>query len=43
MTPALMKRSKIMTAGKRIVNYSNSGYYQVVSADVGGKLQKSER
>ena len=37
MTPALMKRSKIMTAGKRIVNYSNSGYYQVVSADVGGK------
>ena len=37
MTPALMKRSKIMTAGKRVVNYSNSGYYQVVSADVGGK------
>ena len=37
MTPALDKRSKIMTAGKRIVNYSNSGYYQVVSADVGGK------
>ena len=37
MTPALLKRSKIMTASKRIVNYSNSGYYQVVSADVGGK------
>ena len=37
MTPALMKRSKVMTAGKRVVNYSNSGYYQVVSADVGGK------
>lgn len=37
MTPALKKRSKIMTAGKRVVNYSNSGYYQVVSADVGGK------
>ena len=37
MTPALNRRSKIMTAGKRVVNYSNSGYYQVVSADVGGK------
>ena len=37
MTPALKKRSKILAAGKRIVNYSNSGYYQVVSADVGGK------
>ena len=37
MTPALEKRSKVMTAGKRVVNYSNSGYYQVVSADVGGK------
>lgn len=37
MTPALMKRSKVMGATKRIVNYSNAGYYQVVSADVGGK------
>lgn len=37
MTPALMKRSKIMAATKRIVNYSNAGYYQVVSAEVGGK------
>ena len=37
MTPALQKRSKIMTATKRIVNYSNAGYYQVVSAEVGGK------
>ena len=37
MTPALNKRSKILAAGKRVVNYSNSGYYQVVSADVGGK------
>lgn len=37
MTPALQKRSKIMTAGKRVVNYGNAGYYQVVSADVGGK------
>jgi phage terminase large subunit-like protein len=26
-----------MTATKRVVNYSNAGYYQVVSADVGGK------
>jgi len=37
LTPGLEKRSKIMGATKRIVNYSNSGYYQVVSADVGGK------
>lgn len=37
ITPALNKRSKILAAGKRVVNYSNSGYYQVVSADVGGK------
>lgn len=37
MTPALKKRSKIMAATKRIVNYSNAGYYQVVSAEVGGK------
>ena len=37
MTPALLKRSKVMAATKRIVNYSNAGYYQVVSADVGGK------
>ena len=37
MTPALVKRSKIMAAGKRIVNYSNGGYYQVLSAEVGTK------
>ena len=37
MTPALVKRSKIMAAGKRIVNYSNAGYYQVLSAEVGTK------
>jgi len=37
MSPALSKRSKIMAAGKRIVNYDNAGYYQVLSADVGGK------
>ena len=29
LTPALLKRSKIMGATKRIVNYSNAGIYQV--------------
>ena len=33
MSPALMKRSKIMAAGKRLVNYSNAGFYQVLSAE----------
>lgn len=37
MTPALIKRSKVMSAGKRIVNYSNQGFYQVLSAEVGTK------
>ena len=37
MSPALLKRSKLMMATKRIVNYGNSGYYQVLSAEVGGK------
>ena len=37
MSPALLKRSKLMTATKRIANYGNSGYYQVLSAEVGGK------
>lgn len=37
MSPALLKRSKIMAATKRIVNYSNAGIYQVLSADVGNK------
>ena len=37
MSPALMKRSKLMAATKRIVNYDNAGYYQVLSAEVGGK------
>ena len=37
MSPALLKRSKIMSAGKRIVNYSNAGFYQVLSAEVGSK------
>jgi len=37
MTPALLKRSKVMAATKRIVNYSNAGFYQVLSAEVGTK------
>ncbi|MBQ9664580.1 MAG: terminase large subunit [Oscillospiraceae bacterium] len=37
MTPALLKRSKIMGATKRIVNYQNAGFYQVLSAEVGTK------
>ena len=37
MTPALLKRCKIMAATKRIVNYSNAGFYQVLSAEVGTK------
>ena len=36
-SPALLKRCKIMTATKRIVNYTNSGFYQVLSADVNSK------
>ena len=35
--PALLKRSKMMAATKRIVNYSNAGFYQVLSAEVGTK------
>lgn len=35
MAPALLKRCKIMAATKRIVNYSNAGFYQVLSAEVG--------
>lgn len=37
MSPALMKRSKLMSATKRIVNYGNAGFYQVLSAEVGIK------
>ena len=37
MSPALLKRSKIMGATKRIVNYSNAGFYQVLSAEVATK------
>ena len=37
MSPALMKRTKIVDSTKRLVNYSNAGYYQVLSAEIGGK------
>jgi phage terminase large subunit-like protein len=37
MTPGLLKRSKIMGATKRIVNFTNAGFYQVLSAEVGTK------
>ena len=37
MSPALMKRTKVVDSTKRLVNYSNAGYYQVLSAEVGGK------
>ncbi len=33
MAPALLKRSKILGANKRIVNYRNSGFYQVLSSE----------
>ncbi len=35
--PALLKRSKILAAGKRLVNYTNNGFYQVLSAEVATK------
>lgn len=37
MSPALMRRSKILGATKRIINHSNNGFYQVLSAEVGTK------
>lgn len=37
MSPALMRRSKIRSAGKRIINYHNAGFYQVLSAETGTK------
>lgn len=37
MSEPLMKRSKIMAATKRIVNYTNAGFYQVLSAETGTK------
>lgn len=37
MSTALLKRSKITAATKRIINYSNAGFYQVLSAETGTK------
>ncbi len=37
MSPPLLKRSKIMVATKRLVNYYDVGFYQVLSAEVGTK------
>lgn len=37
MSPALLKCSKIMAATKRLVNYYDAGFYQVLSAEVGTK------
>lgn len=37
MTAALAKRSKILTANKRIVSGFNNGFYQVLSAEVTSK------
>ncbi|MDD3250935.1 MAG: terminase large subunit [Lachnospiraceae bacterium] len=37
MSPALIKRSKVAAAVKRIMNYSNNGFYQVLSAETGTK------
>ncbi|MCD8207621.1 MAG: terminase large subunit [Bacteroidales bacterium] len=36
-SPALSRRSKILKANKRINNFANDGFYQVLSADVGAK------
>lgn len=36
-SPALEKRSKIVDSVKRVVNYDNAGFYQVLSAEVGTK------
>lgn len=37
MCPALIRRSKIRSATKRIINYRNAGFYQVLSAETGTK------
>lgn len=37
MNQALLKRCKIIASTKRIANYSNAGFYQVLSADVKSK------
>ncbi|MCH5185637.1 MAG: terminase large subunit, partial [Oscillospiraceae bacterium] len=34
LCPALLKRSKIMATTKRVVNYANAGFYQVLSAEI---------
>ena len=34
MQSSLLKRSKIKMSSKRLINYDNSGFYQVLSADV---------
>lgn len=36
-SPALLKRSDLLPSTKRIVNYDNAGFYQVLSAEVGTK------
>ena len=36
-SPALLRRPKIAAATKRIVNYRNAGFYQVLSAETGTK------
>lgn len=37
LCPALQKRCKQIPSTKRIVNYANAGFYQVLSAEVGTK------
>lgn len=37
MCPALLKRCKLLPSTKRVVNYANAGFYQVLSAEVGTK------
>lgn len=37
MCPALLKRCKQIPSTKRVVNYANAGFYQVLSAEVGTK------
>ena len=37
MTPALLKRSKVLASTKRIINYTNAGIYQVLSSDAPSK------
>lgn len=37
MSKPLLKCSKILSATKRLVNYTNAGFYQVLSAEIGTK------